>query len=88
MRTYRKGTGETISIGIDWSDAVGSDSIASSSWSIADGLTGSDSVYTNTTADIDVSAGTENTQYLCTSTVTTGDGYVYERSVLVMVVDR
>ena len=89
MRTYRKGTSETIRRGIDWSDRlIEGDQIAESSWTVAQGITAEDSAFDGTYADIDLSGGTVNTTYRLTNEVDTSEGLTYERSFDVIVVDR
>lgn len=88
MRTYRKDPDEKISIGFDWSGAVDGDSITSSSWTIAAGLSADAGTFGSDYADIPVYGGTADTQYKCTNEVTTTDGYTYQRSVMVQVVTR
>ena len=85
MRTFRKDPDERISIGFDWSER---ESLAASSWEIAAGLDADSGTFGNDYADIVVYGGSANTQYNCTNTVTTADGLIYQRSLIVQVVDR
>lgn len=85
MRTYRKDPDEKISIGFDWSER---EAIASSSWEIDAGLDAENGTYGDDYADIIVFGGTADEQYKCTNTVTTTEGLIYQRSVMVQVVTR
>jgi hypothetical protein len=85
MRTFRKDPDEKISIGFDWSER---EKIASSSWEIDAGLDAESGTFGDDYADVVVYGGTVDTQYNCTNTVTTADGLIYQRSLIVQVVDR
>ncbi len=88
MRTYRKDERETLRLGFDWGDLLAGDSIASASWEIPAGITGDNAVNDDLTTDIDISGGPAPLQYRISCTITTAEGLVYERSFLVIVVDR
>ncbi|MEE9540464.1 MAG: hypothetical protein V3V85_03095 [Candidatus Thorarchaeota archaeon] len=89
MKTFRKGVNEEIRQGFDWEDRlVNGDKLSSSSWEVAAGITGANSVFADTTSDIDISGGTVNTTYRLTNLVTTSEGLDYERSFQIQVVER
>jgi hypothetical protein len=88
MRTFRKDTEETITLGVDWSGRMDGETISASQWDVAVGLTYESSDYADTTTDVLVSGGTEGTQYTLSNTITTTEGNIYQRSFIVQVVDR
>ena len=89
MRTIVKGTAETLIHQEDYTHRLLSgDYIASSSWSVASGLTGSADTYTGISTQITLSGGTVDTQYKVSNTVTTSLGEVIKRSFKVLVRTR
>jgi hypothetical protein len=88
MRTFRKDTEETITLGVDWSGRMSDETISASQWDVAAGITHESSDYSDLTTDIVVSGGTEGTQYVLSNTITTTEGNIYQRSFIVQVVDR
>jgi len=85
MRTYRKDPDERISIGFDWSAR---ESVSASSWEIDVGLDAESGTFGDKYADVIVFGGTIGEQYKCTNTVESADGLIYQRSVIVQIVER
>lgn len=59
---------------IDWVDSLGSDTIATSTWSVPAGITKDSDTNTTTTTTAWLSGGTANTNYTLTNTITTAGG--------------
>lgn len=86
MRTIVKGPTEEVIEGFDWKDRLyAEDTLSASSWSVGSGLTGSNATHDDYRTQIELTGGTDKTQYLVTNTVTTTDGEVFVRSFYVMV---
>lgn len=88
IATRTKSATEVVSYTIDWDalDFLGSDTIASSSWTATTGLTIDSDSNTTTTATAVVSGGTAQTAYTLTNQITlTTSGDTRERSIVVYV---
>jgi hypothetical protein len=72
----------------DWSDWLGTDTISSSSWVVATGLTADSDTNTTTTATLWASSGTLGTSYVCTNTVITAAGRTEARSFLLDIISK
>lgn len=73
---------------IDWSAWLadsGADTIASSTWVVAAGLTNNNATRTSTTATVWLSGGTAGTTYRVTNRITTAGGRTADRSFDVVV---
>ena len=96
---WQKDPTDILTIGLWWPDVIArGDTLAAVSWTVPTGLT-KVSEGINATALVDsgktypigqvslvrLSGGTANTEYTVACTLTTGDGDVYERSVIVEV---
>jgi hypothetical protein len=89
MRTIRKGLGEEIIEGFDWSDHLADgDEIAESQWTLDFGISVGISTFDKTSTQLEIIGGDLNTQYKCQNQITTNDGFVYQKSFKVMVVER
>jgi hypothetical protein len=86
---YTKDPGEKKDYAIDWSDHLGADTIATSTWVVGTGLTESTPApsATTTVATIWLSGGTAGTEYRVTNHVITTQGREFERSFMVNVQD-
>ena len=66
---------------IDWSQWLGDDTIAASTWIMPSGITENSSQFSNTTATIWVAGGTDGTLYSITNRITTASGRQRDQSV-------
>lgn len=74
-QTFEKKASEVKDFVIDWSEWLGgSDTIATSTWSVAAGITKDSDSNTTTAATVWLSAGTAGTSYTATNTITTDGG--------------
>jgi len=80
IATFQKASAATLDYQIDWSDMLGADTIATSSWDVPTGITSSSPSNTTTTATIFLAGGTLGQQYIVTNTVTTAGGRTDTRS--------
>lgn len=88
---YEKRPAEKKDYRIDWTSALlvngvdTGDTIATSTWTLETGITGSAEDSTTTTTTIWLEGGTEGVHYTATNRVTTVQGRIYERSFVVQV---
>lgn len=77
-----KGSAEVLDYTLNWANALGTDTIASSSWAISasDLVQDSDS-NTTSTATVRLSAGVANQTYTCTNTIVTAAGRTFVQAV-------
>jgi len=73
---------------VDWSDWLGSDTIATSTWAVSTGITVVSSLNTTTVATIWLSGGTAGETYLATNRIVTAAGRQDERTLVIMVRQR
>jgi hypothetical protein len=71
----------------DWLSEIG-DTIASSTWTIPDGITSVSQSNTTTRATVILSGGTSGTQYTIRNHITTAGGKQDDRSMIIMIADR
>lgn len=81
MKLYTKAPTEVLDYQEDWSDWLGTDTIATSTWSFPAGITKESDTNTTTAATVWVSGGTLGTTYRTSNTVTTAGGRTAIRSV-------
>ena len=72
----------------DWSDWLGTDTIATSTWTVPTGLTKVSDTNTTTTATIWLSGGTAGMSYTAVNRITTAGGRTEDRSLSFTVVER
>ena len=70
---------------IDWTAWLGSDTIATSTWTVPTGITKVTSTNTTLTATIWVSGGTVDTSYMLANKIVTAGGRTEERSIWINV---
>jgi hypothetical protein len=68
---------------VDWAAEIGTDTIASSIWTVPSGLTKQTDSHTTTTATIWVTDGTIGENYVATNQITTGGGRTLEHSIVI-----
>jgi len=86
--TYTKDPQAKLDFSIDWSDWLGADTIATSTWTVPTGITTVTSSNTTTTATLWLSGGTLGQRYLCTNHVITAGGRQEDQSIVVVMESR
>jgi hypothetical protein len=85
---FVKDPGEVKDYAVDWSRHLADgETISTSSWVVASGMTGGTESATDTTATIWLSGGTDGVEYRATNHVVTNQGREFERSFTVAVRD-
>ena len=84
-QTYVKSATEVASFSINWSDALGSATISTSSWAVEAGITKDSDTKTTTVATIVLSSGTAGTTYTCTNTITTSTSETWVDTLYIIV---
>jgi hypothetical protein len=82
-----KAPAEVKDFRIDWTDALGDDTIDQSTWESETGLTigPTSSSHTTTSATVWLSGGTDAHVYIVTNTITTAGGRTFEDTLTVTV---
>jgi hypothetical protein len=86
--TYLKDPDSTLDYEIDWTAWLGADTIATSTWIPATGITEASSTNTTTTATVWLTGGTVGQTYLVTNRITTAAGRTDDRTIRVQVQNR
>ena len=73
---------------IDWSEWLGTDTIATSTWVVSAGITNVTDSHTNTGTTIWLSGGTDGTAYDLTNHITTAGGRQEDRTITVPVANK
>ena len=73
---------------VKWTDWLGSDTIATSSWSVPSGLTKHAETNNTTTATVWCSGGAVGKTYIVTNTITTAGGRTDEREIKITVQNK
>lgn len=84
--TYEKDPDETLDFIINWATHLGSDTISTSTWAAATGITIDSETETTTTATVWLSGGTLKAFYLVTNTIVTAGGRTLEQSIRIHMV--
>lgn len=88
MRQFEKDPDAILDYTVDWSRWLGTDTIATSQWTVPTGLTEVTATNTPTSATVWLSGGTAGQAYTVTNRITTSGGRTDERSVVINVRDR
>lgn len=83
-----KDPGSTLDYQIDWSQWLGSDTIASSTWTVPAGLTDHASSNTTTETVQWLAGGTVGAVYQVVNQITTAGGRIAERTIEIRMIDR
>jgi hypothetical protein len=85
---FTKLAGEKLDFGIDYTDFLGTDTIATSSWSVGTGITQSTPAPSNTSTAVTIwlSGGTADTEYAVTNTMVSAGGRTAVRTIRIKVV--
>lgn len=85
MYVAEKDPADTFDYEIDWTDVLGEDTITISRWGVPDGISGVSGSNTTTTTTIWVAGGTSGTDYGVVNEITTADGRVVARTMIIPV---
>ena len=85
---FRKDANAVLDFQIDWSNWLGIDTLATSTWTIPSGIMQDSASNTTTTATIWLSGGTVGTAYTLTNRITTAAGRTQDQSITILVIDR
>ncbi|MGD9099824.1 MAG: hypothetical protein PVF45_05035 [Anaerolineae bacterium] len=88
MDTFYKDPDAKLDYVIDWSSWLGSDTIQTSAWTVASGLTEESNSKTDTTATVWLSGGTAGKTYRVTNHIVTVGGREDDRSFWIVVQER
>lgn len=73
---------------IDWSDWLGADTIATSTWTVGTGITKDSDTNTTTAATVWLSGGTAGMSYSATNRIVTALGRTDERTIQITVKNK
>lgn len=85
---FLKDSAAVLDYGVDWSAWLGTDTIATSTWTVPTGLTVDSETETTTLATVWLSGGTTGTTYTLVNRITTAAGRQDERTLTITVVDH
>ena len=77
-----------LDYGFDWSEWLGADTIASSSWVASAGITNDSTTNTTLITSITLSGGVAGESYTLTNTIVTANGLQDDRSIRLTVKNR
>lgn len=78
----------TLDYGVDWTEWLDGDEIASSTWDVPTGLTAGADSFEDGVTKIWLSGGTVGTRYSVTNEITTTAGRTDQRTIKILVVER
>ena len=87
-QTFIKDPDSVLDYTIDWEDWLGSDTIATSDWTVDTGLTEDSDTNTTKAATIWLSSGTANTDYEVTNEITTQGLRTDNRTITIQVREK
>jgi len=87
-RTMYKDPDARLDYVIDWSKWLGDDTIVDSEWIVPDGLVLDDESFTTSKTVVWLTGGTAKTRYEVTNRITTSDGRIDDRTILIYVIER
>lgn len=85
---HTKDPNAVVDFSRDWSPWLGADTIATSTWVVATGLTSVTTTHDDTSTTVWLSGGTANTDYDVTNRITTAGGRTEDRTWLIQVRER
>lgn len=88
MRQFEKDPDAILDYTVDWSRWLGTDTIATSQWTVPAGMTQVSATNTPTSATVWLSGGTAGQAYTVTNRITTAGGRTDERSIVINVRER
>jgi hypothetical protein len=84
-QNFTKDPQSTLDYQINWLDWLGTDTIATSAWTVDTGITISTSTNTTTTATVWLAGGTSGESYTATNTIVTAAARTEQRSIVIYV---
>ncbi len=89
LSKFQKDPDATLDYTFNWAAwLTGGDTISASSWIVPTGITATSPTHTGTTASALLSGGTTGQQYTCVNRITTVNGLIDDRSLLLSIVDK
>ena len=85
---YPKDPDATIDYGVDWALWLDGDTISSSNWTAATGVTIDSNTNTTTSTTVWLSGGTAGLSYEVTNRIVTAGGRTDDRTILISVAER
>ena len=85
---FLKDPDAVLDYSIDWSDWLGDDTIASSSWAASTGITVDSDTNTTTAAIVWLSGGTAGENYTATNSIVTAAGREDDRTITIVGVEK
>ena len=85
---FLKDPNEVLDYTIDWEEWLDSDTISTSNWTVATGITQDSASNTATTATIWLSGGTASIRYTATNRIVTAAGRTADRTIYLDILDR
>lgn len=85
---WEKDSDDVLDYEIDWTAWLDGDTIAGSTWIVADGITKDSDTHTDATTTIWLSGGTTGASYRLTNRITTAGGRTKDRSRYIFVRDE
>jgi len=86
--TYDKDPNAVVDYSIDWATWLGTDTIATSAWTVPTGITTVTNTNTTTTTTVWLSGGSLGQRYLCTNHITTAGGRQEDQSIMIVMESR
>ena len=87
-QAFIKDPGAVLDYVVDWSVWLGTDTIATSTWTVGTGLTQASASNTTTMATCWLSGGTAGQSYSATNRIVTAGGRTDERTLTITVMDK
>ena len=87
-KTYIKDPDAVLDYGFDWSEWLGTDTIATSTWAADTGITIDSETETTTTTTVWLSGGTIDAEYEILNEIVTAGGRTENRTLTIKIADR
>lgn len=88
LKWPNKDPDEVLDYQIDWSDRLGADTIATTTWVVPSGITKDSDTNDDTTTTIWLSGGTTGETYSLTNRITTAGGRTMDQSVRLKIAEK
>jgi len=85
VQKWTKDADAVLDFTIDWEDWLGTDTISTSTWTVASGITEDSSTNTTTTTTVWLSGGTAGATYTVTNRIVTLAGRTEDRDLLILI---
>ena len=87
-QSFIKDPNAVLDYTVDWSEWLDGDTISTSSWTVATGLTKASDSKTSTAATAWLSGGTVGVTYEATNRIVTAGGRTEDRTIYIMVMEK